>query len=77
MEWSGQKHFVGSPEVTFEVDGSEAGKLKSYGPLTFLKVVVFLHVCVSFISVTFPLILNDAFSEKGKFSPPLEVSSML
>ncbi|KAF9674915.1 hypothetical protein SADUNF_Sadunf10G0177000 [Salix dunnii] len=38
MEWSGQKEFVASPEVPFEVSGSEAGVLKSYGPLAFLKV---------------------------------------
>lgn len=38
MEWSGQKEFVGSPEVSFDVDGSEAGKFKSFGPLSFLKV---------------------------------------
>ncbi|XP_057530574.1 serine carboxypeptidase-like [Amaranthus tricolor] len=38
MEWSGQKHFAASPEVRFEVDGSGAGILKSYGPLSFLKV---------------------------------------
>ncbi|KAH7537131.1 serine carboxypeptidase-like [Ziziphus jujuba] len=38
MEWSGQKQFVASPEVPFLVDGSEAGVLKSYGPLSFLKV---------------------------------------
>lgn len=38
MEWSGQKEFVASPEVPFEVDDSQAGFLKSYGPLSFLKV---------------------------------------
>ncbi|KAJ6311487.1 hypothetical protein OIU77_013281 [Salix suchowensis] len=38
MEWSGQKEFGASPEVPFEVSGSEAGVLKSYGPLAFLKV---------------------------------------
>ncbi|CAN1339478.1 Serine carboxypeptidase 3 [Linum perenne] len=38
MEWSGQKEFVSSPELSFEVDGSEAGKLKTHGPLSFLKV---------------------------------------
>nr|APR64442.1 Serine carboxypeptidase precursor family protein [Populus tomentosa] len=38
MEWYGQKEFVASPEVPFEVSGSEAGVLKSYGPLAFLKV---------------------------------------
>lgn len=40
MEWSGQKEFVASPEVPFVVDGSEGGLLKSYGPLSFLKVSV-------------------------------------
>ncbi|GLT70165.1 hypothetical protein SLA2020_422620 [Shorea laevis] len=38
MEWSGQKDFVASPEVSFVVDGSEAGILKTHGPLGFLKV---------------------------------------
>lgn len=38
MEWSGQKSFVASPELPFEVDGSEAGVLRSHGPLAFLKV---------------------------------------
>ncbi|KAG6734371.1 hypothetical protein I3842_01G270000 [Carya illinoinensis] len=38
MEWSGQQQFVASPEVPFEVDGSEAGVLKSHGALSFLKV---------------------------------------
>ncbi|XAR72139.1 Carboxypeptidase C [Bertholletia excelsa] len=38
MEWSGQKEFESSPEIPFEVDGSEAGIFKSYGPLSFLKV---------------------------------------
>ncbi|KAI5648584.1 hypothetical protein M9H77_34589 [Catharanthus roseus] len=38
MQWSGQKEFVASPEVLFEVEGSKAGLLKNYGPLSFLKV---------------------------------------
>ncbi|CAI9091163.1 OLC1v1026115C1 [Oldenlandia corymbosa var. corymbosa] len=38
MEWSGQKEFQGSSEVPFVVDNSEAGLLKSHGPLSFLKV---------------------------------------
>ncbi|QCE07900.1 serine carboxypeptidase-like [Vigna unguiculata] len=38
MEWSGQKEFVSSLEVPFKVDDSEAGLLKTYGPLSFLKV---------------------------------------
>lgn len=38
MEWSGQKKFVESSDVAFEVDGVEAGVLKSHGPLSFLKV---------------------------------------
>uniref|UniRef100_A0A166DR91 Carboxypeptidase n=1 Tax=Daucus carota subsp. sativus TaxID=79200 RepID=A0A166DR91_DAUCS len=37
MEWSGQKEFVASSEVPFEVDGSKAGLLRSHGPLSFLK----------------------------------------
>ncbi|XP_048325267.2 serine carboxypeptidase-like [Ziziphus jujuba] len=38
MQWSGQKQFVDSPNVSFLVDGKEAGQLKSHGPLSFLKV---------------------------------------
>ncbi|RDX85908.1 Serine carboxypeptidase-like 49, partial [Mucuna pruriens] len=38
MEWSGQKEFVATSEVPFTVDDSEAGLLKNYGPLSFLKV---------------------------------------
>ncbi|CAI9302939.1 unnamed protein product, partial [Lactuca saligna] len=38
MEWSGTKEFGASPELPFEVSGSEAGLLKTYGPLSFIKV---------------------------------------
>ncbi|KAI3708569.1 hypothetical protein L2E82_37825 [Cichorium intybus] len=38
MEWSGTKEFGASPELPFKVSGSEAGLLKTYGPLSFLKV---------------------------------------
>jgi hypothetical protein len=38
MEWSGKKDFGSSAEKPFMVDGKEAGVLKSYGPLSFLKV---------------------------------------
>ncbi|KAK4754559.1 hypothetical protein SAY87_002663 [Trapa incisa] len=38
MEWTGQKNFVDSSEVPFEVDGAEVGVMKSHGPLSFLKV---------------------------------------
>lgn len=38
MEWNGQKEFVASPEVPFVVNGTEAGIMKSSGPLSFLKV---------------------------------------
>ncbi|KAM7527987.1 hypothetical protein LguiB_031397 [Lonicera macranthoides] len=38
MEWSGQKEFVAAPTVSFSVDGTEKGQLKSHGPLAFLKV---------------------------------------
>ncbi|KAK9676379.1 hypothetical protein RND81_11G073300 [Saponaria officinalis] len=38
MEWSGQKDFVAAPEIPFKVDGSQAGILKTHGPLSFLKV---------------------------------------
>ena len=43
MEWSGQENFKATNEVPFVVDGKEAGKLKSYGQLSFLKVKLFLH----------------------------------
>ncbi|XP_010543556.1 PREDICTED: serine carboxypeptidase-like 49 [Tarenaya hassleriana] len=38
MEWSGKEKFGEAGEVPFVVDGKEAGLLKSYGPLGFLKV---------------------------------------
>ncbi|XP_076902159.1 serine carboxypeptidase-like [Bidens hawaiensis] len=38
MEWSGREEFVASVDVPFVVDGSEAGLLKTHGPLAFLKV---------------------------------------
>ena len=44
MEWSGQQKFVASSEVPFEVDGSKAGVLKNYGPLSFLKVSLSLSL---------------------------------
>lgn len=37
MPWSGQKEFVAASNVSFLVDGKEAGILKNHGPLTFLK----------------------------------------
>ncbi|KAH7836997.1 hypothetical protein Vadar_008321 [Vaccinium darrowii] len=38
MAWSGQKGFTAASNVSFVVDGAEKGVMKSYGPLTFLKV---------------------------------------
>ncbi|KAI5389012.1 variant 2, Serine carboxypeptidase-like 48 [Lathyrus oleraceus] len=38
IEWSGQNQFATSKTLQFSVDGLEAGLLKSYGPLSFLKV---------------------------------------
>lgn len=38
MEWSGHQTFVDAPMTPFTVDGNEAGSLKTYGPLSFLKV---------------------------------------
>ncbi|KAF7132243.1 hypothetical protein RHSIM_Rhsim09G0147200 [Rhododendron simsii] len=52
MEWTGQKEFVASPEVSFEVDGSEAGILKSQGPLSFLKVSLSLSLSLSLYTHT-------------------------
>lgn len=51
MEWSGQKDFVASPEIPFEVDGSEAGVLKTNGPLSFLKVSLSLSFLSSHLSL--------------------------
>lgn len=38
MEWSGKESFKATKEVPFVVDGKEAGSLKSFGQLSFLKV---------------------------------------
>ncbi|GKV01293.1 hypothetical protein SLEP1_g13858 [Rubroshorea leprosula] len=38
LNWSGQKDFLAAPIVPFVVDRKEAGKLKTHGPLSFLKV---------------------------------------
>lgn len=43
MEWSGKESFKATKEVPFVVDGKEAGSLKSFGQLSFLKVGLFLH----------------------------------
>lgn len=44
MEWSGKENFKAAKEVPFVVDGKEAGKVKSYEQLSFLKVRLFLHL---------------------------------
>ncbi|KAL5981792.1 hypothetical protein ACLOJK_015857 [Asimina triloba] len=38
MQWSGKEAFGAVPEASFMVDGVEAGKLKRYGTVSFLKV---------------------------------------
>lgn len=38
MEWSGQEAFTALPAIPFVVDEEEAGQLKTYGSLSFLKV---------------------------------------
>ncbi|WJX44110.1 Serine carboxypeptidase-like 48 [Trifolium repens] len=38
MEWSGKKQFAASKTTQFLVDGTNAGLLNNYGPLSFLKV---------------------------------------
>lgn len=38
MNWSGKKDFSAAASKAFVVDGSEAGQMKSHGPLAFLKV---------------------------------------
>lgn len=38
MVWSGQHNFSEAPMLPFKINGKEAGLLKSYGPLSFLKV---------------------------------------
>lgn len=40
MEWSGQKMFVEALDKPFLVENKEMGLLKSFGPLSFLKVSV-------------------------------------
>lgn len=53
MPWSGQKEFEAAPIVPFVVDGVEAGKLQSHGPLAFLKVwksYLSLFLCITYVS---------------------------
>jgi len=38
MEWSGQKNYVSVDILPFMVDGVEAGQMKNYGTVSFLKV---------------------------------------
>ncbi|KAJ0979464.1 hypothetical protein J5N97_014938 [Dioscorea zingiberensis] len=38
MEWSGQQAYSAAPMLPFTVDGEESGQLKTFGPLSFLKV---------------------------------------
>ncbi|KAI3900944.1 hypothetical protein MKW92_015494 [Papaver armeniacum] len=38
MEWSGKQNFSQAANISFVVDGAEAGILKNHGPLSFLKV---------------------------------------
>ncbi|KAG5126782.1 hypothetical protein JHK82_027617 [Glycine max] len=57
MEWSGQKEFATSLKVPFVVDGSEAGLLKIYGPLSFLK---------AFLVLTFGHFRSSKKTGKGK-----------
>lgn len=59
MEWSGQKDFGAAPTVTFKVDGSEAGQLKSHGPLIFLKVNISYLFCVCMRSVLLTTLLSS------------------
>jgi Serine carboxypeptidase len=40
MKWSGSETFVETNMTSFTVDGEEAGLIKSYGPLSFLKVKI-------------------------------------
>lgn len=44
MEWSGRTMFDPAPMEPFSVDGKEAGQLKTYGPLSFLKVSLFFFL---------------------------------
>ncbi|KAL9264726.1 Serine carboxypeptidase 3-like protein [Drosera capensis] len=68
MEWSGQKDFNSASEVSFEVDGSEAGVLKSHGPLTFLKV----HDAGHMVPMDQPKAALEMLKRwtKGSFSQP-------
>ncbi|GJN14188.1 hypothetical protein PR202_gb00979 [Eleusine coracana subsp. coracana] len=38
MVWSGQQNFSEAPMLPFKINGKETGLLKSYGPLSFVKV---------------------------------------
>jgi serine carboxypeptidase-like clade IV len=40
MVWSGQQNFSVAPMLPFQINDKEAGLLKSYGPLSFLKVSI-------------------------------------
>lgn len=53
MQWSGQKGFGASSDVPFLVEGSEAGLLKNYGPLTFLKVCLLALFLKCIINCTY------------------------
>lgn len=49
MKWSGSETFVETNMTSFTVDGEEAGLIKSYGPLSFLKVSAFRHSFLEFV----------------------------
>lgn len=54
MEWTGQQQYATAPDVPFMVNGTEAGLLKSYGPVSFLKVCLLLiHLLKNFWGCSF------------------------
>ena len=74
MKWSGTKAFGKSPTVKFVVDGSKAGSLNSYGPLSFLKVCVqacILELCdtVNFTFGDFVYVILQQVHEAGHLVP--------
>ncbi|XP_038688308.1 serine carboxypeptidase-like isoform X2 [Tripterygium wilfordii] len=39
MDWPGRQGFSTAPDVDFVVDGTKAGSMRNYGPLTFIQVL--------------------------------------
>lgn len=60
MEWSGKTNFGAAGEVPFMVDGKEAGLLKTYEQLSFLKVGLSYIITTVFLgSAGFLIVSNN------------------